>query len=56
MENGKTKILIVDDRRDKLLVFQTILEELGQTILIANSGKKRSSWSLSMSSQSSCWT
>ena len=40
MENGKTKILIVDDRRDKLLVFQTILEELGQTILIANSGEE----------------
>ena len=40
MENGKTKILIVDDRRDKLLVFQTILEELGQTIFTANSGEE----------------
>ena len=40
MENGKTKILIVDDRRDKLLVFQTILEELGQTIVTANSGEE----------------
>ena len=40
MENGKTKILIVDDRRDKLLVFQTILDELGETILTANSGEE----------------
>jgi signal transduction histidine kinase/DNA-binding response OmpR family regulator len=40
MQSGKTKILIVDDRRDKLLVFQTILEELGQTIVTANSGEE----------------
>jgi len=40
MQNAKTKILIVDDRRDKLLVFQTILEDLGQTILTANSGEE----------------
>ncbi len=40
MQNAKTRILIVDDRRDKLLVFQTILEELGQTIITANSGEE----------------
>jgi signal transduction histidine kinase/DNA-binding response OmpR family regulator len=40
MQNGKTKILVVDDRRDKLLVFQTILEELGQTLLTAGSGEE----------------
>jgi signal transduction histidine kinase/DNA-binding response OmpR family regulator len=40
MQNGKSKILIVDDRRDKLLVFKTILDELGQTVVTANSGEE----------------
>src|ERR1700680_1001073 len=40
MQDGKSKILVVDDRADKLLVFQAILEELGQTIFTANSGEE----------------
>jgi signal transduction histidine kinase/DNA-binding response OmpR family regulator len=40
MPNGQTKILIVDDRPDKLLVFKTILDELGQIIITANSGEE----------------
>src|SRR5258708_5027782 len=36
----KTKILIVDDRADKLLVCQAILEDLGQIIYTANSGEE----------------
>jgi signal transduction histidine kinase/DNA-binding response OmpR family regulator len=39
-QQGKVKILAVDDRPDKLLVFQAILEELGQTIFTANSGEE----------------
>ena len=39
-ESGKTKILVVDDRPDKLLVFRTILEELGQNIITASSGEE----------------
>jgi signal transduction histidine kinase/DNA-binding response OmpR family regulator len=39
-QQGKIKILAVDDRPDKLLVFQAILEELGQTIFTANSGEE----------------
>lgn len=37
-EADRTSILIVDDRRDKLLVMETILEELGQNLVIAESG------------------
>src|SRR6202049_1014960 len=40
MQDGKSKSLVVDDRADKLLVFQAILEELGQTIFTANSGEE----------------
>ncbi len=40
MQDGKSKILVVDDRPDKLLVFQAILEELGQVIFTANSGEE----------------
>src|SRR5580698_1002936 len=40
MQSGKTKILVVDDRPDKLMVFQAILEELEQTIYTANSGEE----------------
>ena len=40
IESGKTKILVVDDRPDKLLVFRTILEELGQNIVTAGSGEE----------------
>src|SRR5688500_6409445 len=34
----KAKILIVDDLPEKLLVFQTILEELGQNLVMVRSG------------------
>ena len=36
----KTNILVVDDRPDKLLALQTILEELNQNIVIAHSGEE----------------
>jgi signal transduction histidine kinase/DNA-binding response OmpR family regulator len=35
---SKTNILIVDDSPDKLLVFQAILEELGENVVCVNSG------------------
>ncbi len=34
------KILLVDDRRANLLVYKTILEELGQTLITASSGEE----------------
>ena len=34
----KTKILIVDDLPEKFMVFESILEELGQTLVFASSG------------------
>jgi len=34
----RVKVLIVDDLPEKLLVYQTILEELGQDLLLARSG------------------
>jgi signal transduction histidine kinase/DNA-binding response OmpR family regulator len=37
-ETDSTNILIVDDRPEKLLVYQTILEELGQTLVTVSSG------------------
>ena len=37
-DEDKTNILIVDDRPDKLLVLETILEELGQNVVVAQSG------------------
>ncbi len=37
-DQDRTNILIVDDRPDKLLVLETILEELGQNIVVAQSG------------------
>ena len=39
-EDRRTNILIVDDRPDKLLVLQTVLEELGQNIVVAQSGEE----------------
>src|SRR4051794_36633385 len=35
----KTNILIVDDLPEKVLVYRTILEELGQNLVIARSGE-----------------
>jgi signal transduction histidine kinase/DNA-binding response OmpR family regulator len=37
-EPQKTKILIVDDLAEKLLVYQVILQELGQELVFAHSG------------------
>jgi signal transduction histidine kinase/CheY-like chemotaxis protein len=39
-DDSRADILIVDDRPDKLLVYQTILEDLGQRILTAESGEQ----------------
>ena len=35
-----TNILVVDDLREKLLVYQTVLEDLGQNLIIAHSGEE----------------
>src|ERR1043165_7124990 len=40
MSDEKTNILIVDDLPEKLLVFQTILEELGQNLVLVRSGSE----------------
>src|SRR5687767_14588050 len=37
-DDDKTSILIVDDLPEKILVYRTVLEELGQTIVTASSG------------------
>jgi signal transduction histidine kinase/DNA-binding response OmpR family regulator len=39
-EDTRVDILIVDDRQDKRLVYQTILEDLGQRIFMAESGQQ----------------
>jgi len=39
-ELQKTKILIVDDLSEKLLVYQVILQELGQELVFAHSGSE----------------
>src|SRR5262249_51881434 len=36
----KTNILIVDDMPDKLLVYRTILDELGQNLVMVQSGQE----------------
>ena len=36
----KVKILVVDDRPENLLVYQTILEDLGQELVMAHSGEE----------------
>jgi signal transduction histidine kinase/CheY-like chemotaxis protein len=40
VQRPKADILIVDDRQDKLLVYQTILEELEQNLFTATSGEQ----------------
>jgi signal transduction histidine kinase/CheY-like chemotaxis protein len=40
VQRPKADILIVDDRQDKLLAYQTILEELGQNLFTATSGEQ----------------
>ena len=42
----RSNILIVDDRRDKRVVFRTILEELDQNIVTASSGEEALRWLL----------
>lgn len=42
----RANILIVDDRTDKLLVFKTILEDLGQNIITLQSGEEALRWLL----------
>ena len=37
---GKANILLVDDHEDKLLVLQTILEELDENVVLARSGRE----------------
>ena len=43
---SKSNILVVDDLPEKLLVFQTILEELGQNLVTARSGEEALRWLL----------
>src|SRR5687767_4103851 len=40
MDSGKVNILIVDDKPEKLLALQALLEELGQNIVRAYSGRE----------------
>ena len=40
MDDSKVKILIVDDKADKILALEAVLEELGQTIVRAYSGRE----------------
>src|SRR5947199_1999817 len=40
MDDGKVNILIVDDKPDKLLALEAVLEDLGQTIVRAYSGRE----------------
>lgn len=40
MQRDRAAILIVDDRPDKLLVYRTILEDLGQDLFTARSGEQ----------------
>ena len=39
-EDERANILVVDDRPDKRLVYQTILEDLGQNLFVATSGEQ----------------
>jgi signal transduction histidine kinase/DNA-binding response OmpR family regulator len=39
-DSDKVNILVVDDLPDKLLVFRSILEELGQNVMTAQSGRE----------------
>src|SRR6476646_5811735 len=43
---GKVSILVVDDRRDKVLALEAVLEELGQNIVCAYSGREALRWVL----------
>ena len=64
MTDGKVNILIVDDKPEKLLALEAVLEDLGQNIVRAYSGREalrlpaRTTSSPSSSSTSTCpaWT
>ena len=45
-ELGQASILVVDDRPDKLLVFKTILEDLGHNVVTVQSGESALRWLL----------
>src|SRR5580765_5692841 len=40
MDNGKVNILIVDDKPEKILALEAVLEDLGQNIVRAYSGRE----------------
>jgi response regulator RpfG family c-di-GMP phosphodiesterase len=40
MDDGKVNILLVDDKPEKLLALEAVLEELGQNIIRAYSGRE----------------
>jgi two-component system, LuxR family, sensor kinase FixL len=40
LENGRAKIMVVDDRPANLLAYQVILEELGEELILAHSGEE----------------
>ena len=45
---GKANILVVDDHEDKVLVLQTILEELNENVVVTRSGKEALKFMLEM--------
>ena len=55
-DGERVNILIVDDLPEKLLVFRTVLEELGRTSSSSARARKRCASSCSRSSPSSCST
>src|SRR5690348_9114588 len=40
MDPDQTYILVVDDLREKRLVYQAVLEDLGQNLIVARSGEE----------------
>ena len=40
MANDKVDILIVDDLPEKVLVYRTVLDELGENLVVARSGEE----------------
>ena len=41
MENGKVNILLVDDKPEKLLALEAVLEELHQNVVRAGMSRRR---------------
>ena len=46
LSEDKANILIVDDRADKLIVFKTVLEDLGDNLVMMRSGEEALLWLL----------